>query len=332
MIALSRTSTTLQRRQTNGSVVPDKGASDGWQQSPAFSLASNHFGPGAPNGRNDEPSTRRVLACSAVVGRGRSLCADRRGAFDHLAPTQLVKGIVRVTVQQGATIFSSYMSDQLKEDMARDEKVQNGEMTSREADEEAAEWSEREWAKRFEVLPTKLITAYMKYHATTLIMRLYEHLASRNVSTSELDKLTLDPFSSAKRRQKQGETPTFMESTRESWNANLIAYLADYSLHQIILAAGYYVYVRDRQRKMHTNRDSNSEDSELHTGSLALSFMKKSTLLGISRFVCLSFASIGGGIGNIFYPGWGYMFGFNMGDGFGATVLDEFDLNDTPLQ
>mmetsp|Transcript_32231 Transcript_32231/g.67172 ORF Transcript_32231/g.67172 Transcript_32231/m.67172 type:complete len:164 (+) Transcript_32231:98-589(+) len=142
MIALSRTSTTLQRRQTNGSVVPDKGASDGWQQSPAFSLASNHFGPGAPNGRNDEPSTRRVLACSAVVGRGRSLCADRRGAFDHLAPTQLVKGIVRVTVQQGATIFSSYMSDQLKEDMARDEKVQNGEMTSREADEEAAEWSE----------------------------------------------------------------------------------------------------------------------------------------------------------------------------------------------
>jgi hypothetical protein len=41
---------------------------------------------------------------------------------------------------------------------------------------------------------------------------------------------------------------------------------------------------------------------------------------------------VGGGIGNMLYPAWGYMFGFNMGDGCGAAILDEFDLNITPLQ
>jgi len=262
----------------------------------------------------------------------RSLCEDRRGPFEHMKPTNLVKGIVRVTMQQGATIFSGFMSDQLKEDMSRDERVQKGQLTAREADDEAEAWSDREWSKRWEVFPAKLITAYMKYHATTLIMRLYEHLASRSFTLVQLDKLTLDPFSAAKRRQKQGESPSLMESVREAWDANLIAYLADYSLHQIILAAGYYAYIRQRRQQQKRPNSPNNDGAELYAGSLALSFLKKSTLLAISRAVCLSFASLGGGIGNIIYPGWGYMFGFNMGDGFGATVVDEFDLNETPLQ
>lgn len=209
---------------------------------------------------------------------------------------------------------------------------------------------QREWAKRWDALPGKLITAYTKYHAVTLIMRFYEYVASRKYSLETLDKLTLDPFSAAKRRDKQGERATVGDMTREAWHANFIAYLADYSLHQIILVVGYYAYVRNHRQQQRKKLDQekqstpledvtdeivesdNSDADDLHLGSLVLSFCKKSTLLGISRFVCLTFASLGGGIGNLIMPGWGYLFGFNMGDGCGATVLEEFDLNVTPLQ
>lgn len=121
MIGLSRTSTALQQQRSS---------------------SNTSHGPAA--------TSTSLLACSAAVPmkpehqeliNGRRLCADRRGPFDHLGPSQFVKGIVRVSMQQGATVLSNYMSDQLKEDMARDEKVQKGEMTQMEADEESTAWS-----------------------------------------------------------------------------------------------------------------------------------------------------------------------------------------------
>jgi hypothetical protein len=43
---------------------------------------------------------------------------------------------------QSAHILSKYMTDQVKEDVDRDELVSNGVMTQEEADEESDEWSQ----------------------------------------------------------------------------------------------------------------------------------------------------------------------------------------------
>ena len=193
----------------------------------------------------------------------------------------------------------------------------------------------------------------MKYHAVTALMRLYEYIASQTMSLVQVDKLTLDPFASATRRTKRGEVATPTQVAQECWHANLIAYLADYSVHQIILGFGYYVYIRDhhqqqqerRRRKQSsqpqqeqqqssstssstpTSSDQEQDDDEndLHAGSLALSLMKKSIVLGLSRLVCLFFASVGGAVGSVLIPGrWGVLLGINMGDSVGAQMTEEF--------
>lgn len=206
-----------------------------------------------------------------------------------------------------------------------------------------------EWNHRIQVFPQKLCTAYMKYHAITLVMRLYEEIASRFVSNVMLDKLTLDTFSSAKRRQREQNNNhniayfSINDMTREGWYANLIAFLADYSVHQVILAYGYYVYIRQhrlekRQKRLAATaaanqgkaaadgggRDDNDNDPFLHPGSLVLSFTKKSTLLALSRIIALAMASVGGALGTMVVPGWGTLAGTNFGDGIAASLTDDF--------
>ena len=41
---------------------------------------------------------------------------------------------------QGSTIYSNYLSDQLREDMRRDELVNEGRMSRSEAEQQAEEW------------------------------------------------------------------------------------------------------------------------------------------------------------------------------------------------
>ena len=48
--------------------------------------------------------------------------------------------MVRVTVTQGSTIYSTYLSDQLREDMRRDELVNEGRMSRSEAEQQAEDW------------------------------------------------------------------------------------------------------------------------------------------------------------------------------------------------
>jgi hypothetical protein len=49
---------------------------------------------------------------------------------------------IRVTMLQSAHALSKYMTDQVKEDVERDELVAKGVMTQEEADEESDEWSQ----------------------------------------------------------------------------------------------------------------------------------------------------------------------------------------------
>ena len=49
---------------------------------------------------------------------------------------------LKVSITQGAHIFSKYMTDQIREDMERDHKVERGIMTREQAEEESERWQQ----------------------------------------------------------------------------------------------------------------------------------------------------------------------------------------------
>lgn len=184
--------------------------------------------------------------------------------------------------------------------------------------------SQREWSKRWEGFNNRVLVALTKYHSIILLMRFYERIASLYVDENTLDDLTLDTFDSAKRHTKEGKTGEDLARSMfdECWRANLIGFMADYSIHQVILVFGYYVYVRGRQQQL-KEKGELAESKDIHGGSLAISLIKKSTLLVISRGIALGFASFGGAIGSLALPGWGTLAGTNLGDSFASSLLDD---------
>lgn len=54
---------------------------------------------------------------------------------------------------QGSTIYSTYLSDQLREDMRRDDLVNEGRLSRSEADQQADDWAQVS-RRRVVVLPT----------------------------------------------------------------------------------------------------------------------------------------------------------------------------------
>jgi len=193
---------------------------------------------------------------------------------------------------------------------------------------------------RWAAFPRNLTNAMLKFHAVTLVMRFYEHLASKMCDEIILDRLTKDTFKSALRKrdrlasdQTQSRTIDLGRNMFKTclW-ANAIAFLADGTVQQIILGYGYYEYYRRRrahQRKQRsksygdTNNSypdgQNEQEDTLH---MALSFALKSTKVLFSRSVALVVASTGGAVGTIIYPGWGTLFGTQMGDGVAGNLLE----------
>jgi hypothetical protein len=188
-----------------------------------------------------------------------------------------------------------------------------------------------------------------KYHAILLVMRLYEHVASRVVGIETLDALTTDTFDAARRLSVQeGKSGRELAGSVFSmgWRANLIAYVADYSVHQLILLAGYYAYVRDQRRwrslkggggagggggaaPPHSGDDDEDDDEDgsdralQRAGTLVLSLVKNSTLLALSRAVGLLFSSLGGAVGSLVAPAWGSLAGSQLGDALALAASDE---------
>jgi hypothetical protein len=183
-----------------------------------------------------------------------------------------------------------------------------------------------------EGLPHRILVAYAKYHAVVLVMRLYESWAARHVSDETLDKLTMDTFACAKRKaivHKEGNAMV-REMVYVCWNANIIAYLADYSVHQVLLGYAYVTYIQKHRRKI--KNDANNGDREENTsnaieaGPILLSFMKRSTLLALSRGIGLACSSIGGAVGSAVWPGWGTVVGVNFGDSASLQLTEETDI------
>lgn len=283
-----------------------------------------------------------ILACSAVEKpdsdlqrmltvqkEGRTLLSDRRRPFSHLRPQPLLKSCIRVLAVQVSVTYATFVTDQLEEETKREDLVQEGKLTAAEADKKNEEWETREWALRWENFSTKVFHAILKYQAVTLTMRFYEHVASRLFSDFTLDRLTLDPFYAAKRLSKRTSDSSEMRRVMNEtcfWS-NIVAFLADYTVHQAILAYGYYMYYSKRRRQLKDRPDSgktsSGEPQDEEGGPIALSFLFKSSKLAVSRSLGLLFASYGGAIGSTFYPGWGTLIGTQVGDGLISTALDD---------
>jgi hypothetical protein len=179
-----------------------------------------------------------------------------------------------------------------------------------------------EWEKRWIVFPQKLLTAFAKYHVITLTVRLYEYIAAQCYDKVILDKLTMDPFSAAKRLTASNPNMDNQMVAREMFHtslwSNLISFMADYSVHQVILGYGYYIYVRERRK-----RGNGGEEEEGMNGTIVTSLLTKTTRLLVSRAIALVASSTGSAIGTIVWPGWGTLLFANMGEGAAGVILDD---------
>jgi len=153
--------------------------------------------------KND--STATILACSPIRSRNylpvkRSQLSDKKKPFEHLKPRSFIFCTIRIVILQGGQVMTTYLTDQIEYEMANEELIVQGEITAIEADERNEKWEENEWANRWKQFPRRAVTAFIRLQSATLIMRAYEYLASKMVTSRTLDKLTKDPFKSAKRK------------------------------------------------------------------------------------------------------------------------------------
>lgn len=159
-------------------------------------------------------------------------------------------------------------------------------------------------------------------------MRFYEYaLTKRGVNDGTMDKLTKDPFKASKRTADVvgGDSMEMVRPMFETclWS-NAIAFLADYTVHQIILAFTYYMYCREkRRRRLQEREEEQVDEDESEEGPMAMTFALKSSRLFVTRGLGLLSASVGGAVGSYMYPGWGTVIGINLGDSFMATALEE---------
>jgi len=191
------------------------------------------------------------------------------------------------------------------------------------AQNENQEWEEREWTSRWKALPKKVCYGILKFHSITLCMRFYEYAASKMVSEVTLDKLTTNTFQAAKRNSQR----SFSELMETNVWANGISFLADCTIYQVVLLYGYYVYYdgkknkRDQQLLLYDDTTTIHKE-EKESGGMALSILLKSTKLTVSRSIALVVASAGGAAGTMILPGWGTIFGTQLGDSLISNLTE----------
>mmetsp|Transcript_15174 Transcript_15174/g.27448 ORF Transcript_15174/g.27448 Transcript_15174/m.27448 type:complete len:431 (-) Transcript_15174:100-1392(-) len=170
-----------------------------------------------------------------------------------------------------------------------------------------------------------------------------------------MDKLTRDPFQASLRTSQVlhneehypgmviasngTETPTSRELTKRMFStclwANVIPFLAELTVQQLVLVYGYWVYYaakKRRQTEREGMKDGENEDSGGETqceeddatseSAYALALMFRSSRLTIARSMSWIAASAGGGIGCVVYPGWGTVFGIQIGDTLVGALTD----------
>jgi hypothetical protein len=177
----------------------------------------------------------------------------------------------------------------------------------------------------------------------------YEH------SVEVMDKLTRDPFlaslrtsqllhsqehssgkvlsSDGKERSTSSELYGRMFTTC-LW-ANIIPFLAELTVQHGVLLYGYGLYYMEKKKKRKERELTNingaekceedEQDEEMESfdeTAYALSILYRSSHLTVSRVVCWIAASVGGAVGSVIYPGWGAVFGIQIGDSSAGALLD----------
>eukprot|EP00545_Synedropsis_sp_CCMP1620_P014195 CAMPEP_0119009576 /NCGR_PEP_ID=MMETSP1176-20130426/4465_1 /TAXON_ID=265551 /ORGANISM="Synedropsis recta cf, Strain CCMP1620" /LENGTH=315 /DNA_ID=CAMNT_0006962119 /DNA_START=122 /DNA_END=1069 /DNA_ORIENTATION=- len=268
------------------------------------------------------------LNIKSATESGRILLSDRRGWVDHLTGAAIVKSTIRVVAVQSSNMVANYLQDQLQADFQREELIKDGKLTPKKADEQQEEWEQREWDMRLKALPSKVFVGLAKFHAITMVMRCFEFVAEKMVDEYTLDRLTMDPFDTALRVSKRTHNNAEIRSDmyRTCLWANVIAFMADYSVHQVILSYTYYQYYqskRKRRKASAANHPNDDDNNNSDLGPLMLSYLTKSTSLAMSRALGLFAAAFGGAWGSSLYPGWGTLMGSQFCDGVVASVFDE---------
>lgn len=197
------------------------------------------------------------------------------------------------------------------------------------------------------------ITAFMRFYEMVLgryILKIDGDKVSSPISNESvnseaiavMDKLTRDPYQASKRTSqllsneehspgkvisRDGiETSTRRELASRMFStclwANVIPFLAELTVQQGVLFYGYGVYYMEKKRKKkerenrqrRENGEANEEDECVDDTAYALSMLLRSCHLTIARSMSWVAASAGGAVGAIFWPGWGTVFGIQIGD------------------
>jgi len=166
-----------------------------------------------------------------------------------------------------------------------------GKISADELDAQNAAWEEREWDERWKAYPKRALKALLRFHAVTILSRFYETVLCEyvlKVLPPTLDRLTKDPFQSAIRKKerlsryerhgpsrlrlsnpaKSGEKAASTGATDDirsrvdlgtrmfytSFYSSVIAFLADHTVQQGLLAYGYYIYYRQKKKAIKFKR------------------------------------------------------------------------------
>lgn len=185
-------------------------------------------------------------------------------------------------------------------------------------------------------------------------------ILSHEQGVTIMDKLTRDPFQASLRTSQLlhnqehapgkvissngTETSTSRELTKRMFStclwANIIPFLAELTVQQGVLIYGYGVYYVAKQKRIRKKREmadqgSNEEvkeiqctkedekdENEVNESAYALSLMFRSSRLSIARTMSWIAASGGGALGSVIYPGWGTVFGIQIGDTVVGALID----------
>ena len=186
-------------------------------------------------------------------------------------------------------------------------------------------------------------------------------ILSHEQGVTIMDNLTRDPFQASLRTSQLlhnqehapgkvissngTETSTSRELAKCMFStclwANIIPFLAELTVQQGVLIYGYGVYYVAKQKRIKKKQEmadhgSNEEEvkeiqcteedekdeNDVNESAYALSLMFRSSRLSISRTMSWIAASGGGALGSVIYPGWGTVFGIQIGDTVVGALID----------
>lgn len=258
--------------------------------------------------------------------RGRVLCCDRKGFFDHLRTKSLILSTVRVGIVQAAQTLSTYVTDQLEHETQLDEQLDDGEITHLEYETQLLSFEEDEWNKRWKTLfytgivnydtgtsttkededksddplsssttelrlyNNKIISAIGKFHLLTIFMRFYERLLQQWMigSTRTISTKSNDPQTvDAMVFMDKVTKDTFASAVRKSRRLDEYQYSGGRSQSQSQLQQSS----PQRQNVFHISTSGSDSDTSFSSSTstvLKTSEVKTKLELGIQMFsTCL---------------------------------------------